>query len=700
MKRLLSILLVILCGTLTLSAQQNVVRVGAKSSGKTFEGIGVVNGGGATAVLLKDYPEPQRSQMMDLVYKPMFAGSVSSILVEIPGDGNSTQGSMPAHSHFRGDNNPRRGYMWWVMQEAKKCNPLLPLDATAWSAPGWVGSWWSKDMADFYISWLYDLREVYGLELDAIGCHNEKGKDYDFAKLFRKALNERGFSNVRLHGFDNWGRRKLNFLPDMLTDKELCDALDIVSAHTFSEIPISDENKAIVESLGKPLWNTEDHIYKEGFDALISIVKCFNENYIVNGATKVINYYDIAGVYPMQPHSVFPATIIAHEPWSGHYQVREALWGYAHYGQFTELGWQYVDDGCKSLAAGGSMVTLKNPATGDFSIIVETKDAEGPQTLKFSAPKGFSRAPLCVWYSTGKEQFVRLADIRQKGGRFTLTLQPNTVYSISTTRGQQKGSFDGLPASMAFPMPYADDFDSYTKPDEWGWLPHYTADILGAFELAQRPDMDGMCLRQVVGQPTLSWAPKWHHYTILGDVQWQDYEVSADVWLNPGDEAGVMGRVCNVGIGYGVWVKGYYMKIDEQGNCSLIKSCGKVNKKELIGDAEQQAMIKARKDFEEGGEFTIASSKAEGFSPCSWHTLKIRFEGDAITGYVDGVQVVQAVSEQYGNGMAGLIAPMLGDTNIATPYFDNLTIRPLGRTKANNNVPVPGVKPLYPASAK
>ena len=352
MKRLLSILLVILCGTLTLSAQQNVVRVGAKSSGKTFEGIGVVNGGGATAVLLKDYPEPQRSQMMDLVYKPMFAGSVSSILVEIPGDGNSTQGSMPAHSHFRGDNNPRRGYMWWVMQEAKKCNPLLPLDATAWSAPGWVGSWWSKDMADFYISWLYDLREVYGLELDAIGCHNEKGKDYDFAKLFRKALNERGFSNVRLHGFDNWGRRKLNFLPDMLTDQELCDALDIVSAHTFSEIPISDENKAIVESLGKPLWNTEDHIYKEGFDALISIVKCFNENYIVNGATKVINYYDIAGVYPMQPHSVFPATIIAHEPWSGHYQVREALWGYAHYGQFTELGWQYVDDGCKSLAAG------------------------------------------------------------------------------------------------------------------------------------------------------------------------------------------------------------------------------------------------------------------------------------------------------------------------------------------------------------
>lgn len=138
------------------------------------------------------------------------------------------------------------------------------------------------------------------------------------------------------------------------------------------------------------------------------------------------------------------------------------------------------------------------------------------------------------------------------------------------------------------------------------------------------------------------------------------------------------------------------MKIDEMGICSLIKSCGKVNKKELIGDAEQQAMIKARKDFEEGGEFVIDSTRVEGLSPCSWHTLKLCFEGDEITGYVDGKQVVRAVSDQYGNGMAGLMAPMMGLTNISTPYFDNLSIKPLGRTSANNLTPVSGVEPIYP----
>ena len=88
---------------------QQTIRITNIQQGKRFDGIGAVNGGGATSVLLKDYPEPQRSQIMDLVYKPMFGASVSTILVEVPGDGNSTQGSMPSHSHYRGDNNFMRG---------------------------------------------------------------------------------------------------------------------------------------------------------------------------------------------------------------------------------------------------------------------------------------------------------------------------------------------------------------------------------------------------------------------------------------------------------------------------------------------------------------------------------------------------------------------------------------------------------------
>lgn len=675
-------------------ADNQAIHIKQPWQGKRFDGIGAVNGGGATSVLLKDYPEPQRSQIMDMVYKPKFGASVSALLVEIPGDGNSTQGSMPSHSHYRGDFNFMRGYTWWVMQEAQRRNQQLALDATAWSAPAWVGNFWSDDMVDYYIAWLKGLRQVHGIELDALGCHNEKGWSGDFAKNLRRAMNEHGFRDVKLHGFGNWGKSKMDFLKAMQEDKELADALDAVCAHTFSEIPLTKEQRAAAEAMGKPIWNSEDHVYLKGFDCLISIVKCFNENYIESGATRIINWYDIAGVYPLEPYSCDPAMLLAHEPWSGHYEVREALWGYAHYGQFCEVGWQYVDEGCCKLDGGGSMVTLCNPNTGDYSFILETKDAKAPQTVEVHLDKKAVRKSLCVWLSNKLQQFVRMDDIKPKGGAFTITLQPCSVYSLSTSGGQQKGTFEGIPASKPFPLPYEDDFDSYAKPEQWGYLPHYTADLIGAFELTERPDHKGLCLRQVVGEHTLSWAPEWHHYTILGDSAWRDYEISADVYLNPGDEAGVMGRLCDVGSGYGIWAKGYYLKLDDQGKVTLILTRGKLDQKELIGDKEQQEAILAREDVERGGEYMLATAQVKGVAALQWHNLRLCFEGDKISGYVDGELVVCTTSNHYRKGMAGLIAPLV-QKHLSTPYFDNLRIAPLDKDNASKPLPKPNIQPLY-----
>src|SRR5580658_3609992 len=122
------------------AAAEQVVHLNGNAGGKRFDGIGVVNGGGATSVLLKDYPEPQRSQILDMVYKPKFGASVSALLVEIPGDANSTQSAMPSHMHTRDDLNYSRGFTWWILKEAKSRNPGLTLDGAAWSAPGWIGN--------------------------------------------------------------------------------------------------------------------------------------------------------------------------------------------------------------------------------------------------------------------------------------------------------------------------------------------------------------------------------------------------------------------------------------------------------------------------------------------------------------------------------------------------------------------------------
>ncbi len=688
MKQLLT-LLSLVCGT---AWAQQTFTIDTQRGGKTFDGIGIVNGGGATAVLLKDYAEPWRSQILDMVYKPKFGASVSALLAEIPGDGNSTQGSMPSHSHYAGDCNFHRGYMWWVMAEAKRRNPLLTLDATSWSTPAWLGNYWTKATADYYVAWIDGLKQVHGLELEAVGCHNEKGESRDFAIDLRKALDKAGYANVRIHAFDNWTKSKLNFVETLPHDSALAKAVDIVSAHTFGAIPASSRQQHIADSLGKPIWNTEDHIYKRGFDCLISIVECFNRNYIESGATKVVNWYDIGGVYPMEPYSEEPPMVLARQPWSGHYAVRDNLWGYAHYGQFTEVGWKYVDGGCANLAGGGTVVTLMAPDKNDYSVIIETKNAKQTQTLHFKLKGAIAQKRLCVWRSTANNEFERIADITPSHGQFVVTALPDAVYSVSTTTGQRKGSFADVPDSEPFPLPYTDSFDQYDQPAQWGYLPHYTADIIGSFELSERPTHDGLCLRQTVGQAANSWAPDWNYYTILGDSAWNDYEVSADLWLNPGDQGGLMARVCNVGTGYGITPKGYCLTISHDGWCRLniVRGQGR-NAPE--GDAEQQALLK-QLNMDEGGETVLDSALCTGVGAARWVKMCLRVVGDSITGYIDGQPTVRAKIGLYPKGMAGLIAMKHGK-RVSTPYYDNLKICPAGSSKANATPPVNRAMPLY-----
>ncbi len=482
-------------------AQQVILR--GDAGGRRFDGVGVVNGGGATSVLLKDYPEPQRSQILDLLYKPKFGASVGALLVEIPGDGNSTQGSMPSHMHTPDDLNYQRGYMWWIIQQAKSRNPQLTLTATPWGAPGWVGKgqFWSQDTADYDVKWLEGLKKVYGVQVTSIGVRNEKGVNFDFARMLRATLDRHGFNNVKVQGFDNWPADKLTFIQQMQADPAKRDAIDILSAHTLIDTPPdnADQLRHWSDELHKPVWNSEEHVYKKGFDAEISIVQAFNQDYIRFGATLTVNWYDIAAVYPLEPYSETPAALLARSPWSGNYKVRGALWGYAHYGQFAEPGWQYLNGGYGNLVGGGSYVTLKSPGD-EYSVILESKDAKSPQQVSFRIGQGLSGKPLNVWRSNAEAQFVRQAMIDPVNGQFTVTIEPQSIYSISTTGGQQKGSFANVPADRPFPFPYYETFESYTSAQQYGYLPRYTADIDDAFEITDYPAKNGQ-VSPSVGTP-------------------------------------------------------------------------------------------------------------------------------------------------------------------------------------------------------
>ena len=677
--RLRGLVAVLASGLLLPVMADQSVSLRGDAGGRQFDGIGAVSGGGATSVLLKDYPEPQRSQVLDLLFKPKFGASMSALLVEVPGDANATQGAEPSHRHTRDDLNYGRGYEWWLMREAKARNPNLSLDACAWGCPGWVGNgnFWSQDMCDYYVSWIKGLKSVYGLDLDAIGCRNEKGVSEDFAKKFRATLDANGLQAVRIHGFDNWGKTKFDWVKDMQTDPELRKAVAILSNHTMADVPTPPEVRQMADDMGKPIWNSEEHVYKKGFDCEISMVQAFNNNFLRSGVTKITAWYLVGSVYPMESYAEDPAAMIANSPWSGAYHTREVLWGYAHYGQFSQIGWKYLNGACGELAGGGTFVTLKSPRT-DYSVIFETKNATNRQTVAFQVGQGLATGSLCVWRSDARAQFVRQADITPVDGRFAIELEPQAAYSISTTSGQQKGSFPDIPAAQAFPFPYYETFEEYTDPAQFGWLPHYTADIADVFEIASRPDGTGKCLRQVVSQRPQSWAPEWMPYTIIGDEHWRDYEVSADIYLDDGGWAGVMGRVNNVGDGYGCVPRGYYLRLAADGTYTLVAVNGKAGAVDL-GDKEHQEQLRAAAQAGspgDKGEKQMFGGTIAHFDVKQWHNVKLQFAGNIITGLVDGTAVLTATNSLFSHGMAGLVT---GDNRTRnTACFDNLLIKAVG----------------------
>jgi hypothetical protein len=149
-----------------------------------------------------DYPEPQRAEILDFLFKPGFGAGFQHLKVEIGSGENSTCGSEPSHvvtPEELADPKPR-GYEFWLMAEARKRNPQIILDCLPWAHPYWVGNRFSQQSADWLAAFLKVARAHYGLELDWIAAaQNEMGTDLGWIqKDLRPTLDARDFAKVKL----------------------------------------------------------------------------------------------------------------------------------------------------------------------------------------------------------------------------------------------------------------------------------------------------------------------------------------------------------------------------------------------------------------------------------------------------------------------------------------------------------------------
>jgi hypothetical protein len=145
---------------------------------------------------------------------------------------------------------------------------------------------------------------------------------------------------------------------------------------------------------------------------------------------------------------------------------REVLWGYAHYGQFSKVGWQYLNGACGQLAGGGTFVTLKSPGK-DYSVIVETKGAKpsrtSPSTSAAACPPANSASGAATPprnSSAGRHHAVTAPSPSRWSPRPSIPFPPPPA--------SKRARSPTFPPTKEFPFPYYETFDEYAEPRAMG----------------------------------------------------------------------------------------------------------------------------------------------------------------------------------------------------------------------------------------
>lgn len=619
------------------------IHLDAASPGRVFEGIGAVSAGASTRLLV-DYPEPQRSQILDFLFKPKFGAGFQHLKVEIGSGENSTCGSEPSHAITReelADPKPR-GYEFWFMAEARKRNPRIILDCLPWAYPSWVGDRFSPESAEWFAAFLQVARKHYGLELDWISAaQNEMGTDLNWIrKNLRPTLDKHGFAKVALQAPDD-DSEYWQIFDAMEQDPEANRLISAVGYHYVDgREPWQIDQKAGRDATekakrsGKPLWASEEWSQSGGQwgdKGALYVARLMNKLYARDRITKFEIWCPIDSIYD-QIIWADTGAMQADTPWCGHYTVWPAVWALAHTTQFAEPGWVYIDGACGQLGPRtwrGSCAALRDPKTGDWSLIVVTGERK---KIQVSLADGLKAGPVHVWKSTATEQFVQLPPMQLQNNALELELEQDAIYTFTSTTGQQKGSHGTPPERKPFPFPFADTFESYRPGD----TPRYFSDQKGTFEVYQLPK-GGQCLAQIVPEQGIPWYGNWllKPHTLFGDTNWQDCAIEADVLLAGGD----------------VEIGGRYADRDKLGYRWILTRDGR---------------------WQLNWQYTtLSSGQIVQFNPSAWHHPRLEMNGSQITGSVDQKRLTSVTDKSRAKGMAFLASTY--DHNL----FDNVRVGPV-----------------------
>jgi Glycosyl hydrolase family 59/F5/8 type C domain/Galactocerebrosidase, C-terminal lectin domain len=614
------------------------VRPDATDGGRVFDGIGAVSGGGNTSRLLQDYPSTQQRQVLDYLFRPDYGASLQLLKVEIGADTDSTEGAEPSVERAPGQVSCNADPNWAMIRAAKIRNPAIKIAALEWGAPGWLrGGFWSQDNIDYLLTWL-GCAKAQGFTVDYLGGWNERGYRPDWFAALGAAV-ARSYPRTRIIAADSFG---WSIAADLRRDPAFDRAVSVVGVHhpcrpawQISACP----SPAEAQSLHQPLWASEESA-QDFTDGAQPLARELNANYLDGRMTGAFVWSAVSAFYDDLPLAG-RGLVLAEQPWSGAYAVGRDVWVVAQTTQFAAPGWRYQDSASGRLPLGGSYVTLRAPGSpSDWSTVVETTQASGPQRLRFAPGAGMRPGPLHEWCtdldSTDPARwFARQPDPEPAPGGTTLTVAPDSVCSVTTTTGQHRGSTNP-PAAGRMPLPYTADTSG---PD--GTNPPLFFDVNGAFDTTPcGGGRSGTCIGQVVARQPIPWSSAGTGVptTLVGDPTWPgDYSVSTSVLLQRAPWVELLGRVDGA---RGQAVSGYALRLSADGRWQL--------------DTDSAVRLLSRGDIGEGvaGQRVLASGRVA--ARAGWRQLALRMTGDRITAVLDGQVLTSLRDGTHTDGQVGL----------------------------------------------
>lgn len=681
------------------------ITVDGRHVGHRFSGVGAISGGGGNSRLLIDYPEPERSRILDYLFRPNDGATLQLLKLEIGGDSNSSVGAEPSIEPTAGQLDCNSGYEWWLAEQAVARNPNIKLYGLQWGAPGWVAggtggtvgrlgarrqappavtsdgmatsstSLWTQADIDYVLSWL-DCARSHGLHISYLGGWNERFRPTTdnagilWYEKMRAALDAHGYRQVKLVAADEVGPEKWSVADVMAKEPAFNAAVDVIGVHddcgyphgvNGDKVPFGYHcaSSATARGLHKPMWASEDGKMDAGVGAP-SMMRQLVNSYDQAGITGVLEYPLVTAMVddlPMENRGL----ITAKWPWSGQLRVNRIAWSIAQITQFVPQGWHYVRGANRGLGTTGSFSTFESPNRRQWSLVAQnTGSYRGQhvvaQRLQVNLRGGLDRRTVHVWATKlwsrdPAKWFMHLRDVHPRRGRFSYRIPPGYVVSFTTRSATVRRA--ATRAGKLADAPAALPASWTARPDATG-MPTYLSPIDGSF--GYRPCLggrSGSCLEQQSTQPPVYWvAPRDGPrvpYAVVGDDTWRDYQVATDVlFTQTSSTAGLISRYTGFGVLKDAHdsqrFDGYELTLRDDGAWTVYRN--------------------SRAD----GRTVLASGTVAAPGTGTWHRLGLSARGSTLTATVDGRPVATLSDASWSHGLAGI------ESNWNRVQYDDLTV--------------------------